>query len=205
MGHKEQLLEAAKRCLYEIGYAHITARDLVAASGTNLASIGYHYGSKDALLNAAMISATVDWGEQLGQALAASAADEGAAAEGSGGDRLERLWSRVLDLFAAHRPVLVANFEAFPHAERSAELRRQLAVGQEEARRALAAMVLDVEEDALDEPTVREVGSVVLAMLTGLMVQWLVAPEKTPSARRLADGLRRLAAVPGGGDERSAE
>ena len=30
-----------------------TARDIVAASGANLASIGYHFGSKEALLSAA--------------------------------------------------------------------------------------------------------------------------------------------------------
>ena len=41
MGHREDLLEGAKRCLYEKGYARTTARDIVAASGTNLASIGY--------------------------------------------------------------------------------------------------------------------------------------------------------------------
>ena len=52
MGHREDLLEGAKRCLLEKGYGRTTARDLVQASGTNLASIGYHYGSKDALLRA---------------------------------------------------------------------------------------------------------------------------------------------------------
>ena len=58
MGHKDDLLDGAKRCLYEKGYARTTARDIVAASGTNLASIGYHYGSKENLLNAALMSAT---------------------------------------------------------------------------------------------------------------------------------------------------
>jgi len=53
MGHREDLLAGAVRCLREKGYAHTTARDIVAASGTNLASIGYHYGSTKALLNAA--------------------------------------------------------------------------------------------------------------------------------------------------------
>ena len=47
-----------------------TARDIVAASGTNLASIGYHYGSTEALLQAAMIRAIEEWGEKLERALA---------------------------------------------------------------------------------------------------------------------------------------
>ncbi|TDC54322.1 TetR family transcriptional regulator [Actinomadura sp. KC345] len=30
--------------------SHVTARDIAAASGAHLASIGYHFGSKDNLL-----------------------------------------------------------------------------------------------------------------------------------------------------------
>jgi AcrR family transcriptional regulator len=65
MGHREDLLEGAKRCLLEKGYARTTARDIVAASGTNLASIGYHYGSKEALLNLAFVKVTEEWGDLL--------------------------------------------------------------------------------------------------------------------------------------------
>ena len=54
MGHREALLEGARTCLEEKGYARTTARDIVAASGTNLASIGYHFGSKESLLNEAI-------------------------------------------------------------------------------------------------------------------------------------------------------
>ncbi|NHW87893.1 helix-turn-helix transcriptional regulator, partial [Escherichia coli] len=46
MGHRERLLAGARNCLYERGYTRTTARDIVAASDTNLASIGYHFGSK---------------------------------------------------------------------------------------------------------------------------------------------------------------
>ena len=76
VGHREQLLDGAKRCLYEKGYAGTTARDIVAASRTNLASIGYHFGSKDALLAAAMIEAFGDWGEQLQRVLSTETAEE---------------------------------------------------------------------------------------------------------------------------------
>src|SRR3954451_7237596 len=65
VGHRDDLLVAARRLLEEQGYAHITARDLVAASGTNLASIGYHFGSKAALLNAAIEASFEDWATQL--------------------------------------------------------------------------------------------------------------------------------------------
>jgi len=55
----------ARRLLETNGYARITARDLVAESDTNLASIGYHFGSKDGLLNAAIANAFQEWTDQL--------------------------------------------------------------------------------------------------------------------------------------------
>ena len=51
MGQREDLLTAAKKLLVEKGYHRTTARDIAAASGAHLGSIGYHYGSKDALMN----------------------------------------------------------------------------------------------------------------------------------------------------------
>ena len=82
MGHREDLLAGAVRCLREKGYGRTTARDIVAASGTNLASIGYHYGSTQALLNAAVFQAMEDFGAEIGQVMAADA--------GLGGPVLER-------------------------------------------------------------------------------------------------------------------
>ena len=73
MSHKEDLLAGAVACLREKGYAHTTARDIVAASGTNLASIGYHYGSTKALLNAAVLQALEEFGEQMAQAMGTGA------------------------------------------------------------------------------------------------------------------------------------
>src|SRR5829696_9380606 len=135
MGHREKLLAGAKRCLYERGYARTTARDIVAASGTNLASIGYHFGSKEALLNAAMIEAIDEWGEELEGILATDIE-----ADTDPMERFESIWTRVIDSFDAHRPLWVASFEAFAAAQRSPELREQLADGQEEGRFGLAAL-----------------------------------------------------------------
>ena len=59
--HRERLIEAAIACLQEKGYARTTSRDLVAASGTNLASIGYHFDSKEHLLNVAVTEAFQRW------------------------------------------------------------------------------------------------------------------------------------------------
>src|SRR5258707_11219759 len=61
MGNREALLEAAKRCLIEKGYARTTARDIADAAGVSLAAIGYHYGSKESLLEQAFMAAMEEW------------------------------------------------------------------------------------------------------------------------------------------------
>ena len=83
--HRDALLEAAKRLLRERDYGNITARDLVAASNTNLGSIGYHFGSKEALLNEAIGqqgSLPGVFVQKKGNQLIVSQVDKGSAAQG---------------------------------------------------------------------------------------------------------------------------
>jgi AcrR family transcriptional regulator len=65
MGNREALLAGAKRCLIEKGYARTTARDIAAASGVSLAAIGYHFGSKDALMNQAIYEFVGEWADEV--------------------------------------------------------------------------------------------------------------------------------------------
>jgi AcrR family transcriptional regulator len=187
MGHREQLLEGAKRCLLEKGFARTTARDIVAVSNTNLGSIGYHFGTKDALMNAALVQATEDWGSELGRTLAANA-DPGATPL----QRFESTWTRVIALFEEHRQLWVAQFEIFSHLQHSPEMRPYFSAAQETARRGLATLLQLIDPDS-DEHSVRSVGSFALAMLTGVIAQWLVDPEKAPSGKDLADAIRAVA------------
>ncbi|MFF5634555.1 TetR/AcrR family transcriptional regulator [Streptomyces sp. NPDC012825] len=66
MGHEEDLLEGAKHRLLETGCGRTTPRDAVAASGTDPASTGHHYGSGDALLQHAFLAVIKEWGERVG-------------------------------------------------------------------------------------------------------------------------------------------
>ena len=206
MGHREKLLDGAKRCIYERGYGRTTARDIVAASGTNLASIGYHFGTKEALLNAAMMEAVGEWGEELERILLAPLADEDADPM----ERFEAIWARAIGSFEAHRPALLASFEAFVQTQHSPHLREQLAAGHEEARFWLAALFGWTRSTA-GEGSERAVGSFCLALLNGLMVQWMLDPERAPSGRDVAEALRtilanvRSAEEARGERERSAE
>ncbi|MCD6054080.1 MAG: TetR family transcriptional regulator [Rubrobacteraceae bacterium] len=190
MGHRERLLAGARRCLFERGYARTTARDIVTASGTNLASIGYHFGSKEALLNAAMIEAIDEWGEELKRALITDT-DVGSM---DPIERFESIWTRVIESFEAHRPLWVATFEAFVQAQHSPELREQLAAGHEEARFGLAALFQGTDESMVDERVAQTVGSFYVALMSGLITQWLLDAQRAPSGGAMAEALRTIVA-----------
>jgi AcrR family transcriptional regulator len=191
MGNREDLLAAAKRCLYDKGYAHTTARDIAAASGVSLAAIGYHFGSKEALLNAARIEAIGEWADELGRALATDS-DPGATPM----ERFEAIWARMIELFDAHRPLWTASFEMLAQLDHAPEVRRAVADAQQRARLGLAALFHHLDP-AVDQRTAWVVGSFYLALLPGVMAQWLIDPEHAPSARDLADALGTIVAEVG--------
>lgn len=103
-------------------------------------------------------------------------------------ERLERVWTEVIGSFEAHRPALVASFEAFVRAEHSPELRARIAAVQEEARSWLAALFGEVEGGS-DGVSGGALGSFHLALLSGLMIQWLSDPERAPSGGEMAEAL----------------
>jgi AcrR family transcriptional regulator len=184
-GNREKLLWAALACLRDKGYARTTARDLVAASGTNLASIGYHYGSKEALLNEAIATGFQAWTAEIERT--AFAADDVSSPE-----RLERSLAAMIDRFGELRPFLVAFVEAFPQAVRSPELRERMAAAYEEARAAGAEMILRaVEADGMTIPRehAETLSSLMTAVCDGLILQWLLDPDRVPSSRQVMEAL----------------
>ncbi|RKN07425.1 TetR/AcrR family transcriptional regulator [Streptomyces radicis] len=185
MGHREDLLVGAKRCLYEKGYARTTARDIVEASGANLASIGYHYGTKEALLNAAIMEALEEWAQELKGALA------------DAGDlpddpivRFEQAWTRVIELFERHRPVWAAQFDAISQLDHVPEVRTFFVEAQQQAQKGLVGLLLGGAE--LPPRTEIAVGQFYHALLSGVMTQWIIDPEHAPTGESLAEALRTV-------------
>jgi AcrR family transcriptional regulator len=187
MGHREELLKGAKRALYEKGYARTTARDIVALSGTNLGSIGYHYGSTEALMTAAMMSAMEDWGDQVAQALAGDTE--------AGVDPMAAFWRRVIASITSHRALWLASVEVMIQAEHNPELRALLTGGIQAGRSGMTALLTGRPEDQLDAETIRSLGSVQMALMSGVVTQWLTDPASAPSAEEIAAGLRALATL----------
>lgn len=184
MGHREDLLNGAKRCLSEKGYAGTTARDIVAASGTNLGSISYHFGSKEALLDAALVDAVAEMNEHLFAVTAESR---------NAGDHIGA-WQQMADTAADFRPLLIAMVEAWARAERAPALRQSLADYYESEReRALDDSIPGADVSVTDPAERRAVSSVGLALSDGWILQWLLDPERAPDAAELVVGLRGLA------------
>src|SRR5262245_38437556 len=118
MGHKDDLLEGAITCIQERGYARTTARDIVAASGSNLGAIGYHYGSKEALLNVAVLEGFRRWLDPL---IAKCGNPDG----DDLWQGLEKGLEEFIGSLGEHRHLLVGYFEVIAQAERDETLRQQ--------------------------------------------------------------------------------
>jgi AcrR family transcriptional regulator len=185
MGNKEALLAGAKRCLNEKGYARTTVRDLASAANVSMAAIGYHFGSREALLNTALIEANEEWGETLAKVLQVETP-----ASASPAARFELIWHRVIESFDEHRRMWAVSMEACSQPDLDPEVRAQLANALELARLGLANLFQGLD-DGSDEA--RAVGTVHQALLSGVMLQWLIDPDRAPSGADLVRGLRLIA------------
>lgn len=181
-------MAGAKRCLLEKGYGRTTARDIATASGVSLAAIGYHFGSKEALLNAALIEATGEWGAVVGEVVArADAASDDPA------ERFVAVWDGVRETIAEHRGLWAAQFEAMVQVEKMPELRAALADVQKHGRLGLSALFQGLPEVPDTEEELSR-GIFYQALLLGMAGQWMAAPELAPTGRDFLRGLELVGA-----------
>ena len=180
-GHRERLLEGAIRCLETKGYARTASRDLVAASGTNLASIGYHFGSKEHLLNVAVSEAFQRWLKPL----IALAAEPGPATPV---ERLDRTLNGVMETMAENRPLIAACLEAWAQLAHAEDLRNEMIASYEDFRAAIAAATRDAFA-AIGSPEVDAdaLAVLIIALFDGLLVRWQLTPDAAPDASRLIE------------------
>ncbi|MER5937259.1 TetR/AcrR family transcriptional regulator [Streptomyces sp. NPDC001928] len=187
MGHREDLLEGTKRCLLDKGFARTTARDIVKESGTNLASIGYHYGSKDALLAQAYVSLV----EGLSDAFDGDGSAEITAEPGSF-ERFEQVWSNIIGTMREPGSMWRLSMEIVVMGDRLPELRDHLAAAQREAGRGLIPLLMGGREEDVPEEAVDTLGMFYVTLMTGLIAQWTFDPKTAPGAEQLTEGLRQV-------------
>ncbi|MFF9154186.1 TetR/AcrR family transcriptional regulator [Streptomyces sp. NPDC014846] len=185
MGHREDLLEGAKSCLLEKGFARTTARDIVKASGTNLASIGYHYGSKDALLAQAYVALV----ENMSGAFDG---DHASVIEGAPGslERFRWVWTNIVGTMREPGSVWRLSMEVMTID--LPEVREHLSRAQREGGRGLVAMLMGVPEEEVSDETADTLGRFYLTLMTGLIAQWTFDPGTAPDGDALTEGLRLI-------------
>lgn len=190
---KTALLKAAKQLIRERGYAGTSVRDLATASGTNLAAVNYHFGSRESLLNQAVVESFGEWADSIGQLSGRMGSVDPQQA-----GPLEHMAAQaraLVDGFPERMPVFVMFLEALLQAQRSPELLSRLAAHYaEQRRRAIDEMLAGAHSDMPSLRRLEVFASFLLAVADGLMMQSLLDPEAVPSGEELATMYEGLAA-----------
>ncbi|MEV8377656.1 helix-turn-helix domain-containing protein [Kribbella sp. NPDC056861] len=201
MGNREALIEGAKSCLMEKGYSRTTARDIATAAGVSLAAIGYHFGSKEALMNEAMRQALDEWGAQVAETMSPDQPDEAGEPAAPLADRhvaqerFSAIWAQAVKTLASpeSRALWVTQFEVLSLGAHQPELLQDLSKLQGEAREGLAALFGSADEST-DQETTQQLGTFYQALMLGVIALSLFDAEKAPTGDDLATAIQLVAA-----------
>jgi len=166
------------------GRGEITARDLVAASNTNLGSISYHFGSKEALLDEAARLVFEEWAKTVARTLSAERDAPPAV-------RLARSLEMILDDFDAMRPYFLGFIQIVAGSGHSPESRKQLVAHYRKQRDTVTTMVTESLGAEIDREDARHIASLLMSVSDGLMLQSLIDPDSAPTSRQLTSALAR--------------
>jgi len=181
--NRANLLEGALRCLQRLPPERVTARAITEESGANLASIAYHFGSKDELVTEAVILGLDRWLEQVGDALADVAHEDPAT-------RYRRAGAAIEATRREHEG-LARNFvSALARAQHEPRVRELLAEGFRKTRADVAAL-LGLGSDEVGE----DAAGLVHAQFTGLLLQTLLDPGLAIEGERMEAAQVRLLRV----------
>jgi AcrR family transcriptional regulator len=179
--NRAAILEAAIECVQELGVAGTTTRDIAAAAGGSLASIPYHFGSKDELMTEALLAGMVRFTDHVQEVALATNLE--------GPDRLARLMAAFIESMTESRPLLVSLMEGYAHALHTRALQARVA----EHRRALLDRIglivrLSFGEQAADVE-IHTLSLLALSLIDGLIMHWLIDPEDVPSSGEIVRAL----------------
>ena len=185
---KAALLEAAKHLIRESGYTNASVRKLTAAAGTSQGAINYHFGSRENLLNEAMLEFFKEW--------AGRSAEVDVDPEAEPLKQLAERSRPMVDGIPAAQPAFVMGLEAFLQARRSPELHRRLVEHYAMLRRmAIEGMAATPRGSELPPRFLEVVASYMIAVADGLQLQALLDPAAIPTADELAFFYESLAAA----------
>jgi AcrR family transcriptional regulator len=166
---RDELVRATREAIRDVGMPAATAREIVGRASANLASIPYHFGTKDALVAEALVR---EAHELVAPVLALLAAER------PGPERATEAVAMLNELFEAGRtrvPVYLAALAAAPH---SAGVRSGLASLWAELRGRLADDIArQVDEGRLPGwVSPPAMAAAILSLVNGVIVASVIDP-----------------------------
>jgi AcrR family transcriptional regulator len=178
--NRSNLIEGTLRCLQRLPPDRVTARAITEESGANLASIAYHFGSKDALVTEAVVAGLDRWLEDVAATL-----DGLDAAEPS---TLLRRADEAIDATRTQHAGLARNFLlALARAQHDGRVRDLLTEGFRKTRPRIAAL-LGLGDDQPGE----DAAGLVHSIFVGLLFQALLDPDLAIEGERMERAQARL-------------
>jgi AcrR family transcriptional regulator len=177
------LVEGTLRCLETLPPERVTARAIARESGANVASIAYHFGSKDNLVTEAAIEGLDRWLDEVSAALGDLETQDPA-------ERFRRA-AEVIEATRRRHTGLATNYVgALAKAQHDPKIRQTLAEGFRRARPNVASL-LGLGDDEAGE----DAGGLVLALFHGLLLQVLLDPGLAIDGDRMRQAQSRLLRV----------
>jgi AcrR family transcriptional regulator len=170
---RNQLVAATRRCIAVRGLAGTTSRDITSAADANLASITYHFGSKEQLVATALLDALREWLAPTLDVLA------------GGGDPAARMMVAIQTLtetFERHREEAPVYLEALVQAPRIEALQLGLTELWSELRQLLDDHMTEMQDGGELAAWIRPdvMASVLIAVANGLVMQAITDPDGPP-------------------------
>ena len=181
--NKSRLLEGGLRCIERLPAERVTARAIAEESGANLASIAYHFGSKDELVTQAVIAGLDRWLAEIAGALDEVEGLEPAA-------RLERAFAVVDATRERHTGLARSFLAALAKAPHEPRVRAALSEGFRRTRPRIAAL-LDLGDDQVGE----DAAGLLHSLFTGLLFQSLLDPKLGIEGERMTSAQARLRTI----------
>jgi AcrR family transcriptional regulator len=181
--NRVQLIEGTLRCLERLPPERVTARAIAAESGANLASITYHFGSKDNLVTAAVIEGLDRWLAEITTRLRTVEPDPPHTRFLRAGEAIEDTRRQYIGLA---RNLL----GALTKAQHDARVRELLTTGFRRTRAPLADL-LGLGADAAGH----DAAGLVLALFNGLLFHALLDPTLAIEGDRMVKAQARLRRV----------
>lgn len=178
--NRQLLLDGALRCLERLPVERVTARAIADECGANLASIGYHFGSKEDLITAAVIEGLDRWLAEVEQSL--SEVRKGAPAE-----RYRHARAVLVKTQRQHAGLVQNFFAAVAKAPHDPRVRERLADGIRRTGPAIARLL-----DLGDDQAGMDAGALVLALFDGLQLRVMLDPALALDGKRFDRAQRRL-------------